>query len=191
MIDGARLPVEIRESVRAVVWRFVPVPGREKPDKVPYQAQRPDQLAAVDNPGTWGSFDQALAVVATGRADGVGIVFGDGLVGVDLPHCRTVDTGAITPEAVATMRMLDSYAEVSPSGSGLHVLVRAALLTADERRLLAGGRRKDGVQMYADGCWFTLTGAHVAGTPTTIEERTNALAALHPRFAATNGKGAA
>ena len=45
MIAVDRLPREIRESTRAVVWRFVPVPGRKKPTKVPFRARRPDLAA--------------------------------------------------------------------------------------------------------------------------------------------------
>src|SRR5947207_1331097 len=77
MIAVERLPREIRESRRAVVWRREVRDG--KPTKVPYQPHRPDQRAAVDNPRTWGTFDEAVAVVVAGRADGPGIVLGAGL----------------------------------------------------------------------------------------------------------------
>jgi putative DNA primase/helicase len=88
MIAVDRLPPEIRESTRAVVWKRELRHG--KATKVPYVPTRPSERAAVDNPATWGAFDQALAVVAAGKADGAGIVLGDGLVGVDLDHCRDV-----------------------------------------------------------------------------------------------------
>src|SRR5205814_8361946 len=52
-----------------------------------------------------------------------------------------------------------------------------------------GGRRKGCVEMYAEGRYFTVTGVHVAGTPTTIAERTASLAALHTRIFGSNGNG--
>ena len=179
MIAVECLPREIRESARAVVWRYESVPGRPKPTKVPYQPHRPDEHAAVDDPRTWGSFEQALAVVAAGCADGVGIVLADGLVGVDLDDCREPDTGMIASDALAIVRALDSYTEVSPSGTGLHGLARGALPP--------GGRRKGKVEMYAEGRYFTVTGEHLAGTATSINERTATLAALHTRVFGMNG----
>ena len=164
MIAVDRLPPEIRASVRAVVWRSVAVPGREKPTKVPYIPSRPAVKANVSDPRTWGTFVAALAAVQAGKADGPGIVLGDGLVGVDLDECRDPCTGTIAPEALAIIQTLDSYTELSPSRTGLHILARGTLPP--------GGRRKAGVEMYAEGRFFTVTGMHVVGTPTTIEERT-------------------
>ena len=168
MIAVDRLPPEIRASVRAVVWRSVAVPGREKPTKVPYIPSRPAVKANVSDPRTWGTFVAALAAVQAGKADGPGIVLGDGLVGVDLDECRDPCTGTIAPEALAIIQTLDSYTELSPSRTGLHILARGTLPP--------GGRRKAGVEMYAEGRFFTVTGMHVVGTPTTASPLVKVLA---------------
>jgi primase-polymerase (primpol)-like protein len=172
MIARDALPVEIRTSRRAVVWKRELRNGR--PTKVPYQPRRPDVRAAVNDPRTWGTFADALAVVTAGRADGPGVVLGAGLVGVDLDHVRDVDTGRIDAEAAAIVRELNSYAEASPSNAGLHVLVRGTLPP--------GGRRRGHVEMYCTGRFFTVTGQHVPTTPRVIHERTGALHALHRRL---------
>ena len=66
---------------------------------------------------------------------------------------------------------LDSYTEISPSGTGVHILALGTLPL---------GRRKAGpVEMYADGRYFTMTGQQVADTPNTLNKRTPELAALH------------
>jgi putative DNA primase/helicase len=167
MIAVEHLPVELRASTRAVVWRFEERDGRRT--KVPYQARYPWRRASVTAPATWGSFAEALAVVRAGRADGLGHVLGDGLAGVDLDHCLLAS--ALTDEALAIVRALDSYTEVSPSGHGVKVFVRGTL---------PSGRRRTGtIEMYAEKRFFTVTGRHVAGTPRTLEERTAALAAVH------------
>jgi primase-polymerase (primpol)-like protein len=165
------VPRELRESRRAVVWKREVRDGR--PTKVPYVPQRPTRRAAVDDPATWGSFTDALFAVEAGFADGVGIVLGDGLVGVDLDHCRD-QSGVINPFAMTIVQAITSYTEVSPSGTGVHVLARGALPP--------GGRRKGCVEMYERARYFTITGVHVQGTPETIEQRTAALAALHARL---------
>src|SRR5687767_4935391 len=94
-----------------------------KPTKVPYQAHRPACKAAVNAPETWAPFAAAVAAFEDGKADGVGVVLGDGLVGVDLDACRDEQTGVITPEAQTIITDLDSYTEVSPSGTGVHILL--------------------------------------------------------------------
>jgi putative DNA primase/helicase len=67
--------------------------------------------------------------------------------------------------------VLDSYTEITPSGTGLHTLAYG--------RLPPGGRRRGQIEMYDALRFFTVTGHHLAGTPRTLEERTAALAALH------------
>jgi putative DNA primase/helicase len=183
MIHAECLPLDIRESPRGVLWNFETRPGEAKPTKVPYQPSHPASKAAVDNPATWAPITDALAAFEDGKADGVGIVLGDGLVGVDLDACRDVVTGELTSEARTIIAALSSYTEISPSGTGVHVLLRGDLP--------AGGRRKGKIEIYAERRYFTLTGARVPGTPATIEVRSAELAALHAQLfqPSVNGNG--
>lgn len=169
--DLEALPDEIRTSQRAVVWKREDRDG--KPTKVPYQAHRPESRAAVNKPQTWRPFTEAVDSVLEGKADGVGIVLGNGLVGIDLDHVRDPATGTIARTARALIRHLDSYTELSPSQTGLHVLVHGTMPTR--------GTRANGVELYAEGRYFTVTGQHLAGTPSVIHERTAQLAQLHAR----------
>jgi primase-polymerase (primpol)-like protein len=168
-MNVAGLPPAIRASARCVLWRYELRDGRLT--KVPYVATAPARRAAVDDPATWCPFHIAEAAFRTGYGDGVGLVLGAGLCGVDLDHGRDPRTGAVSDEVMAVIRLLDSYTEVSPSRTGLHVLARG---------VLPPGRRRRGlIEVYGGGRFFTLTGWHVVGTPVTLEERTAALAALH------------
>jgi len=179
MISMEAIPQEIRDSARGVLWNRETRNG--KATKVPYQPRYPERKAAVDDPTTWGSFLEALDATHEGKADGPGVVLGEGIVGVDLDKCRNPESGEVEPWAVAIVRELDSYTEVSPSGTGLHVLVRGALPP--------GRRRKGRVELYSERRFFTVTGAHLEGTPRTIEERSEALEALHRRTFGANGDG--
>lgn len=125
MIAIEALPVDIRDSARAVVWNRETRNG--KLTKVPYQAHHPGLKAAVNNPGTWAPFADAVAAYEDGKADGAGVVLGDGLVGVDLDGCRDPETGAIAPWAQSIIDALNSYTEISPSGTGVHILLRGSL----------------------------------------------------------------
>ena len=93
-----QLPLEIRETIRAVLWKEETRNGRVT--KVPYVPGRSNERAKVSDPSTWGTFDTALGDVNDGKCDGLGIVLGDGLVGVDLDKCRNPETGVIEPGAL-------------------------------------------------------------------------------------------
>ena len=114
------IPVELRERAQWVVWCAVKRDG--KTTKVPYRADGAGRASSTD-PATWATFDQALAAREALSADGIGYVFAadDPYLGVDLD-------GAL-PEAdcAAIILALDSYTETSPSGQGVHVIVRASL----------------------------------------------------------------
>src|SRR5262245_10467032 len=138
--DFDALPFELQASDRAVVWNYEDRDGQRT--KVPYIPHRPSQRAAVDDPSTWGLFPVAVDAVLDGKADGPGIVLGAGLVGIDLDHCIAPDTGALDPAAHQIVQEFDSYAELSPSGLGVHIWIRSA---HDIK-----GRRRHGVEVYGD-----------------------------------------
>lgn len=127
-------------------------------------------------PATWGSFDQAAAgVTRFQNISGFGFVFSeqDPYCGVDLDKCRDQQTGVVEPWAVDIVADLASYTEISPSGTGLHILVRGKV---------PGKRNRSGhIEMYDRGRYFTMTGTMLPGTPATINERQDALDRLYAR----------
>ena len=108
--------------------------------------------------------------------DGIGFVFTveDPFCGVDLDGCLDPETGEVEPWALKIVEQLDSYTEISPSGTGLHVLVRA--------ELPEGGNRKGRIEMYDRGRFFTVTGRRLDGTSHLIEERQAQVESLHARL---------
>jgi hypothetical protein len=166
------LPADIRDSLRGVAWKLETRDG--KPTKVPYQARRPLERAAVNDPATWCAFMDAYDAVADGKVDGAGFVLGNGITGIDLDHCRDPKTGAIDKWARTIIRRFDSYTEESQSGTGVHIIVRGVLPP--------GGRKKGGLELYDERHYFVVTGRHLEGTPQTIQERTRELAAVHAQI---------
>jgi len=69
---------------------------------------------------------------------------------------------------------LDSYTEVSPSGTGYHVLVTG--------KLPDGRNRRGSVELYDTARFFTVTGDHVKRTPTRVARRQDALTAIHREY---------
>ncbi len=91
---------------------------------------------------------------------------------IDLDHCRDPQSGAIEPWALAIISRLNSFTEVSPSGTGIHIFCRT-------QQPPEGGCRKGHVEIYTRSRWATVTGQHVTGTPLDLEDRTSELLALH------------
>ena len=177
----ANIPDALKALPQWLCWRYED--RDDKPTKVPYQARSGSgepgsdgegkYKAASSRPATWTDF--ATACEHASRFDGIGIAFAGRLCGVDLDHCRDPQTGELEPWAQEALADLNSYTEASPSGTGVHVL-----LFGD----LPPGRRKVGdVEAYGAGSpkYFTVTGAHIPGTPTTVEDRTEEFAAFHAR----------
>jgi Virulence-associated protein E len=113
----------LRALRRWVIWR------REKRDgrwtKPPRQALRPEAYASTSEPETWATYEEAAATAARlnlhGVGGGVGFVVWDGNVpGLDLDRCVGED-GTIAQWAWEIIRESGSYAEISPSGTGVRI----------------------------------------------------------------------
>lgn len=158
-IDWKNIPPELAGLTRWVVW---------KDNKVP-RTPGSNRPASTTDPTTWRSLGQALASVRCGQADGIGFVFTDTpFTGIDLDHC--LRHGKLTPQAASIVALLSSYTEISPSGRGLHIIVRG--------HLPAGARRNGEVEMYDTDRYFTVTG-HVWRHFRTIQARQAELEYLH------------
>src|SRR5579883_1375119 len=160
-----------------VTWRLETRDG--KTTKVPYDPKTGHKADSTD-PATWSTFSIALSAWEGGRFDGVGFVFSDAdpFAGVDLDHCRDATSGEIAPWAQEIIAALDTYGELSPSGTGVHLFLRGRVPGARRKAKLPDGA----VEMYHAGRFFTVTGQHLAGTPSTINERQDALDALYQQL---------
>ncbi len=162
-------PGELRTADQFVCWCEEDRDGDIT--KVPYSVH--GGRASSTNPKTWASFEAAIAYAEEHGMSGVGFVFteDDPYAGIDLDKCRDSETGEIDQWARKIVDALDSYTEVSPSGTGLHIFVKATLPGRNNR--------KGPVEMYESRRYFTLTGKHLGGTPTEIHERQDVLDRLY------------
>ncbi len=186
-----RISEELKACPQWVCWCVEERDG--KPTKVPYSPKPHGGRASASDPGTWGTFEEAREHAYRHNMSGVGFVFSedDPYCGVDLDKCRDPETGELSEGAAEIVAALGSYSEASPSGTGVHVIVRG--------RVPAGGNRKGAVEMYDRGRFFTVTGEALDGTPAEIGDRQGELEALHGLLfspkratgAARNGRPAA
>nr|VFJ42642.1 MAG: hypothetical protein BECKFM1743A_GA0114220_1000122 [Candidatus Kentron sp. FM]VFJ43372.1 MAG: hypothetical protein BECKFM1743C_GA0114222_1000122 [Candidatus Kentron sp. FM]VFK05517.1 MAG: hypothetical protein BECKFM1743B_GA0114221_1000122 [Candidatus Kentron sp. FM] len=169
------VPEELKHCSQWVIWRYGTVRGNGKPTKEPVNPAT-GRRARINQPTQWNTFPQAVDAVNRYRATGVGFVFSehDPYCGIDLDSCRNPETEAINPWALGIIQRLNSFTEVSPSGTGVHVIVKGMLPV--------GGNRRGSVEMYDRNRYFTVTGQPLKGMPLTVEERQEALEALHRQW---------
>lgn len=147
---------KLKQFDQWVVYKLEKRPTKDDPEhlgKVPYDPKT-GLKAKADDPTTWSNYETAAAAVDTGKYAGIGIEFSDNLLGVDLDKVIN-EKGQLKNQAAEIIRSMDSYAEKSPSGTGIHIL--------------AFGRKPDGrckvknadgteYEMYDSGRFFTITG---------------------------------
>lgn len=152
------IPASLREIPRWVMWSNI---QRTKPNGKKVWAKMPQTVdgapASSTNASTWASFDDVVDTLIMGGFDGIGLVLGEGLHGIDLDDCRDPATGALTELATEVLGNVAGYAEVSPSGTGLKVFARTNL---DGSRT----KKEVGVELYCDGRYFTVTGHVINGS---------------------------
>ena len=130
------------------------------------------------------------------RFSGLGFVFSpeDPYCGIDLDNCRDPQTGKIKLWASEILHAIDSYAEVSPSGTGVKIWAKATLPSAVKAHVDHNGHpvppisgkpspRADGaVEIYSSGRYFTVTGQHLNGEFRDVEDCQSAISALYDRL---------
>lgn len=173
----ANIPAELRARDQWVNWKYL-TRGEGKPTKVPFQ---PDgRPAKSDDPSTWNSIG---AVLEAGGFAGIGYVFSedDPYVGIDLDYALD-DSGVLKPGWAAAVERFGTYTEVSPSGKGVKLWVRAewpGLKSETGKRVFW----RDGqIEAYWRGRYFTVTGNLYAGCPTTIAENQDAVNGLYRKI---------
>lgn len=176
-VDRASIPAELTAREQWVVWRWEKRKG--KWNKPPYQPSgRP---AKSNDATTWVSFETAIEAFESGDFNGVGFVLtaDDPYAMADLDHCLDSASRSVKAWAAEIVDQLSSYTEITPSGEGLRVIVKALLPPGGHKRAMQGG---GGVELYDQLRYMTMSGNHLAGTPETIEEREQEMAELHARL---------
>lgn len=151
------IPAELRQLKQWICWRYEDREGT-KPTKVPYPPIAGDtsRPAAVDNPSDWGTFDEAVAAAQANWMNGIGLVFtaNDPYAFIDLDD--TNGDAALFERHKKIFDSFDSYAEFSPSGKGLHIIVRGDV---------PNGRKRHKVEVYSSLRYATFTGNVLKAAP--------------------------
>ncbi len=170
------IPAAMRDRQQWLVWRFVKKSGQDKPSKMPYYANgnlrgwpngQPPRGADGKRVGTEAqpqvdqgheldraalvTLEQAAAALRSGRWEGLGFAFlpGDGLIGIDVDRAIDQETGEMAAHCRDIIANCGSYTELSPSGTGVHVICTGTTETFKDNDV--------GVEVFCGRQFFTVT----------------------------------
>jgi hypothetical protein len=169
------IPEQLKSAPQWVVWRM------DEGRKMPYNARNGRQ-AQSNNNITWATFDEATTAYNAGGYDGLGFVFDadDPWVGIDLDDC--IDgAGVVAAWAEQIVSEFGSYAEISPSGTGIKIWTEGARPSNIGHTAYETGA----IEMYHKLRFFTMTGEYVQigneDRPAPIRYVNGPLDALHAK----------
>ena len=141
--------LELRQRRQWVAWKYVLKNGRQtKPPVNPHTGEG----ASHSDPGTWGTYEEAMAYAQAYNLPGVGYVLteDDDLTGVDLDHCRDADFGHLEPwaeEIIHSPRLTPRCPPQAPvcGLSGAAKSIRSVLAQRSFQRGQRGRRVRTGI----------------------------------------------
>lgn len=154
------LPDELKVLDQWCVWSPTRSEGSARLEKIP-RTPGTRTKASTNKPSTWGTFPQAIADVRAGKAFGAGFVDtpDDPYLFIDSDGC--IVDGKPDARARAIIALFPyAYVELSPSGTGLRIIVRGVRPPGTWRD------RRDGIECYREAHFFTLTGHIIEGRET-------------------------
>lgn len=156
-------PQELRELPGWLLWRYEKRPGEAKPRKVPHYVsggRRHGKQGSPEDRAKLATFSEASTAAIAGGFDGVGLAMLPdwGLVALDVDQCMEIG-GAPPAELLALI--CQSYAEISPSGTGIRAFFRGDLENSKSSR---DAEHAYGVEVFSSSGFVTVTGNHCSMT---------------------------
>jgi len=182
-VNPSGIPEELQQVAQWCLWRVVDRDGHVT--KLPYQINC--LMAKSNDPETWATYEQAISRYLLGSWDGIGFVFSDEdpYCGVDLDGCRNPETGVVVPWAKKIILDFATYAEVSPSGTGVKLWVRGDWPFDGHKQILTDvekvSDKTPAVEVYDSVRYFAVTGNVLRGQ-TKIRDCQEQLNALRSQF---------
>jgi len=149
-------PEQLKEQKQWVLWKKEMV--KDKWTKIPYSNTA--QHASSTNPKTWNDFETIKNYVEkfSDQFNGIGYVFNEGVVGIDLDHCFQEDGFTLKQWAKEIIDLFPSYIEISPSGTGLHIFLLCKVDFKGAKHYIENQKEGDAIERYVTGRYFTVTG---------------------------------
>ena len=176
----SHVPDELRDQELFIAYKIESDGG--KPKKVP---KRPTPKGCYNTDPTSTNdavtYEEAMDAVELSNKghkderslDGVGLVIpaDSDLVGVDIDDAFDASDGSVMQFALEIVYALPSYVEVSPSGTGLHIICYApdGLLDGAKNKTEIGEEGEAGLEIYDGNHYFTFTGRSLKGCAKSVK----------------------
>ena len=106
----------------------------------------------------WGTYEQAVKACKEYNYSGIGFVFtaDTDFCGIDIDHCIN-ENGEIHKNALDILSTMDSYAEISPSGTGIHIIYKGKVHEEWKKKKTNALDKGIHLEMYQKDRYFTFT----------------------------------
>ena len=145
------IPDNLKKEKRWCLYKIISREGKNT--KLPIMPN--SKPAKSNDKTTWNSYEDCIAALNRNIGDGLGFMLGDGYIGIDIDKVSddifvySMDYHARSMTA-DFLRGISTYAELSPSKTGLHFIGKGKV--PGERK------RHKNLEIYDEGRFFTVTG---------------------------------
>ena len=145
------IPDELKREKRWCLYKIIQRDGKNT--KLPLMPN--GKPAKSNDKTTWNSYEDCIAALNRNIGDGLGFMLGDGYIGIDIDKVSD-DIMAYSMDYHAKsmiadfLRGISTYAEISPSKTGLHFIGKGEV--PGERK------RYKNLEIYDKDRFFTVTG---------------------------------
>lgn len=155
--DFGNVPAELKEVKQWILWKYEYRIKTSTWSKIPYQSS--GYKASSTDSSTWSTYDECKAVLVDNKQyDGLGFVFSDSTpyIGVDLDVCvqEVNNTLELSPVADEICKGFNSYTELSPSRTGVHIIGTSDAAITSAKGIWRGTE----CEVYGSGRYFTFSG---------------------------------
>ena len=145
------IPDNLKKEKRWCVYKIIQRDGKNT--KLPLMPSA--KPAKSNDKATWYSYEDCIAALNRNIGEGLGFFLGDGYIGIDIDkvsddimaYSLDYDASSMTADF---LRGISTYAELSPSKTGLHFIGKGKV--PGERK------RHKNLEIYDEGRFFTVTG---------------------------------
>ena len=151
LIKYKNIPDELKQEKRWCLYKIIVRDGKNT--KMPIMPN--GKPAKSNDRKTWHSFDDCMDTLCKNQGTGLGFFLGDGYIGIDIDKVSdeimeySMDLNAASMTA-DFLRGISTYAEISPSKTGLHFIGKGKV--PGERK------RYKNLEIYDRDRFFTITG---------------------------------
>ncbi|MBR2321533.1 MAG: hypothetical protein IKA57_05290 [Clostridia bacterium] len=166
------IPAELRERKQWVCFKSIPKAGHWGKKMI---SPTTGELAKSNSPATWTDFESALRYANKYRMDGLAFALTDGIVFVDIDDYESKNDD-IQSVLIALCDELETYAETSVSGKGVHFLCKGKLSENARKR-----RDEYGLEMY-DTLRFVCVTGNVLGEKKPLADLSEKIGDINVRY---------